>query len=92
MFASSKKGHIPCVGVSIGVERVFSILLQKCRLEQVKANEVEVYVMAVVDGLLEDRMKICAELWNAGIKVCLFNNIVSNKYILIKNFFFVFSG
>ncbi|RGB26812.1 histidyl-tRNA synthetase [Rhizophagus diaphanus] len=59
---------IPCVGVSIGVERVFSILLQKYKPEQVKANEVEVYVIAVGDGLLEDRMKVCAELWNAGIK------------------------
>ncbi|CAI2161939.1 15840_t:CDS:10 [Funneliformis geosporum] len=68
MFANSKKGNIPCVGVSIGVERVFSILLQKYQLEQVKSNEVEVYVIAVADGLLEDRMKICAELWNAGIK------------------------
>ncbi|RIB03316.1 hypothetical protein C2G38_2288412 [Gigaspora rosea] len=68
MFASNKKGNIPCVGVSIGVERVFSILLQKVALEQVKANEVEVYVMAVADGLLEDRMKICSELWDAGIK------------------------
>ncbi|CAG8790032.1 13851_t:CDS:10, partial [Dentiscutata erythropus] len=68
MFASNKKGNIPCVGVSIGVERVFSILLQKVTLEQVKANEVEVYVMAVADGLLEDRMKICSELWDAGIK------------------------
>lgn len=70
MFASNKKGNIPCVGVSIGVERVLSILLQKIELEKVKANEVEVYVMSVADGLLEDRMKICAELWEAGIKVC----------------------
>lgn len=59
---------IPCVGVSIGVERVFSILLQKYKPEQIKANEVEVYVIAAGGGLLEDRMKICAELWNAGIK------------------------
>ncbi|KAG9304750.1 hypothetical protein G9A89_003924 [Geosiphon pyriformis] len=68
MFANSKKGNIPCVGMSIGVERIFSILLQKVKLEEVKANEVQVYVMAVGDGLLEDRMKISAELWNAGIK------------------------
>ncbi|RIB02561.1 hypothetical protein C2G38_2227478 [Gigaspora rosea] len=60
MFASNKKGNIPCVGVSI--------VLQKVALEQVKANEVEVYVMAVADGLLEDRMKICSELWDAEIK------------------------
>lgn len=52
------------------MERVFSILLQKYKPEQVKANEVEVYVIAVGDGLMEDRMKVCAELWNAGIKVC----------------------
>ncbi|CAG8618766.1 15117_t:CDS:2, partial [Gigaspora rosea] len=45
MFASNKKGNIPCVGASIGVERVFSILLQKVALEQVKANEVcRIYV------------------------------------------------
>ncbi|CAG8459099.1 11095_t:CDS:10 [Diversispora eburnea] len=68
MFASNKKGNIPCVGASIGVERVLSILLQKIELDRVKANEVEVYVIAVADGLLEDRMKICSELWNAGIK------------------------
>ncbi|RIB05526.1 hypothetical protein C2G38_2133235 [Gigaspora rosea] len=56
MFASNKKGNILCVGISI------------VALEQVKANEVEVYVMAFADGLLEDRMKICSELWDAGIK------------------------
>ncbi|RIB05525.1 hypothetical protein C2G38_2133234 [Gigaspora rosea] len=56
MFASNKRGNIPCVGISI------------VALEQVKANEVEVYAMAFADGLLEDRMKICSELWDAGIK------------------------
>ncbi|CAJ0644473.1 11173_t:CDS:10 [Entrophospora sp. SA101] len=65
MFSSNKKGNIPCVGMSLGVERIFSILLQKIQLDQVKANEVEVYVIAATGGLLEERMKICIELWDA---------------------------
>src|SRR6185369_13327547 len=50
MFANTSSGGIPCVGVSIGVERVFSILLQRAQLTSVKANEVEVYVISVGDG------------------------------------------
>ncbi|CAG8453248.1 5637_t:CDS:2 [Paraglomus occultum] len=68
MFANTSSGGIPCVGVSIGVERVFSILLQRAQLASVKANEVEVYVISVGDGLLEERMSVCTELWDAGIK------------------------
>ncbi|RKP34147.1 histidyl-tRNA synthetase [Dimargaris cristalligena] len=72
MFAgTSKKGksnNIPCVGVSVGVERVFSILMRKRKLEEIKANRTEVYIISVGDGLLEERMAIAAELWDHGIK------------------------
>ena len=74
------KGGIPCVGVSVGVERVFSILMQK---EKEKAaagkanmgrkNATEVFVMSVGDGLLLERMQIAKELWAVGIKVCPFS-------------------
>ncbi|KAI0239197.1 Cytoplasmic and mitochondrial histidine tRNA synthetase [Massospora cicadina] len=72
MFASgsSKKDSnvkIPCVGISIGVERIFSILLKRARLDEIKSNHVQVYVMAVRDGLLKERMAICKELWRNGI-------------------------
>lgn len=76
------KSSIPCVGVSVGVERVFSILLAR---EKEKAaakegggggkggagrkNATEVYVMSVGEGLLLERMQIAKELWAAGIKV-----------------------
>lgn len=83
MFASaassdaSSKGGIPCVGVSVGVERVFSILMQKEREKAAAAgliakgrkNETEVYVMSVGDGLLIERMQVAKELWDVGIKV-----------------------
>ncbi|KXS22105.1 histidyl-tRNA synthetase [Gonapodya prolifera JEL478] len=66
MFSGGRQ--IPCVGVSLGIERIFSILLRKTKLEEVKSNEVEVYVIGLGDGVLEERIRIAAELWDAGIK------------------------
>ncbi|KAJ1962895.1 Cytoplasmic and mitochondrial histidine tRNA synthetase, partial [Dimargaris xerosporica] len=48
MFAGSgRKGkgsnNIPCVGISVGVERVFSILMRKRQYEEIKANHTQVY-------------------------------------------------
>ncbi|KAL0075692.1 histidyl-tRNA synthetase [Phycomyces blakesleeanus] len=73
MFSGlNKKGEpnlkIPCVGVSIGVERVFSILMAKQKPEAIKSNETEVYVIAVGDGLLTERMQIASDLWKADVK------------------------
>lgn len=64
---------MPCVGVSIGVERIFSILEAKLASGDinVRTNDVQVYVASAQKNFLEERMKICAELWNAGIKVSI---------------------
>lgn len=72
MFSgTNKKGEpnlkIPCVGISIGVERVFSILLAKQKIEDIKSNEVQVLV-ASMSGLLPERMQLARELWDADIK------------------------
>lgn len=70
----SGKTQIPCVGISFGVDRIFSIT--KARMaadksaEQVRGNDVDVFVMAFGGkGLLKERMEICSKLWGAGIKV-----------------------
>ncbi|WP_200862050.1 hypothetical protein, partial [Pseudogulbenkiania ferrooxidans] len=59
-IGTNKKGEpnlkIPCVGVSIGVERVFSILMAKQQQHEIKSNETEVYVISVGDSLLKERM------------------------------------
>lgn len=62
---------VPCVGVSIGIERLFSILEQHNEVAATKARtrDTEVYVVSAHKGLFEDRMKLVAELWDAGIKV-----------------------
>ncbi|CAG8971451.1 hypothetical protein HYALB_00002034 [Hymenoscyphus albidus] len=72
----SGKTKIPCVGISFGVDRIFSVT--KARMEAdknaeaVRNNETEVYVMAFggkgFTGLLKERLSICSKLWDAGIK------------------------
>lgn len=75
MFSPSGT-NIPCVGISFGVERIFSILWKKRLAEAkeneqmaVKSKEVDVFVMSVGDGLLVERMQIAKELWDAGLRV-----------------------
>lgn len=72
MFANSAKGRVPCVGVSFGVDRIFSIARARM-LEEVRGNEVDVFVMAFggkgFTGLVKERMEVCRMLWDAGVKV-----------------------
>lgn len=65
-----KGRKVPCVGVSIGIERVFSIMEQKAEAsaEKVRTTETQVLVASAQKNLLEERLKLTAELWNAGIK------------------------
>ena len=82
MFAGSKRQDVvPCVGISIGVERVFAIKMQQLKEKQARGDEtsvrskkVEVLVMNMGEGLLTERMKVCKLLWDNGIKVsaCIF--------------------
>lgn len=68
---SAKGKTIPCVGFSLGVERIFSIMLKKAQHAdsvQHRSNECDVLVMSVGDGLLKERMETCSELWRNGIK------------------------
>ena len=73
----SGKTQIPCVGISFGVDRIFSITKARMQADNaisVRSNEVDVYVMAFgggkeFTGLLQERMEVCRTLWDAGIKV-----------------------
>ncbi len=65
---------IPCVGISFGVDRIFSIT--KSRLDTnlvIRRTEVDVFIMAFgggkdFTGLLRERMAVAKTLWDAGIK------------------------
>ncbi|KAH7060880.1 histidyl-tRNA synthetase mitochondrial precursor [Macrophomina phaseolina] len=72
----SGKQQIPCVGVSFGVERIFSITKARMEAEKtaaaVRLTETDVFVMAFggkgFTGLLPERMEVARTLWEAGIK------------------------
>ncbi|KAJ1569036.1 hypothetical protein HK405_010700, partial [Cladochytrium tenue] len=63
--------HIPCVGVSIGVERIFAILHARAKAakedKKVRTTATEVYIIGLGSGHLQERMRIARELWDAGL-------------------------
>ncbi|NXY78192.1 SYHC protein, partial [Glareola pratincola] len=65
-----KGRKVPCVGVSIGIERIFSILEQRVEAseEKIRTTETQVLVASAQKKLLEERLKLISELWDAGIK------------------------
>ncbi|KAI6124247.1 hypothetical protein EDD17DRAFT_1898839 [Pisolithus thermaeus] len=64
-----KKGaSLPCIGVSIGMDRIFAIIWPKWVEKGMRSKETMVYVMAAGDGLLEERIRLVQELRDAGVK------------------------
>lgn len=59
----------PCVGVSIGVERVFAIIEKQEELSNnlLKKTKTSVYIASIGDNLINERMKIAALLWKNNI-------------------------
>lgn len=72
MFSNGKS--IPCVGISFGVERIFSIIKARAakEWESLSASQTDVYIMAFGGGpdwtgFLPQRMAVAKQLWEAGI-------------------------
>ena len=65
---------LPCVGISFGVDRIFTILDSRREKKNASelAREADVYVMALggkgFDGLLLERMRVTRQLWKAGLR------------------------
>lgn len=65
---------IPCVGISFGVDRIFSITKNRLSTAPpLRPTEVDVFVMAFgggkeFAGMLPERMRVAKLLWDAGIK------------------------
>lgn len=84
------KAQIPCVGISFGVDRIFSITKARIERDQkgeaLRSSEVDAYVMAFggkgFNGMLKERMEVCKKLWDAGLKVCFpFSHCSTKTYI-----------
>ncbi|KFD55617.1 hypothetical protein M513_03365, partial [Trichuris suis] len=69
MFLQKGRG-VPCVGLSIGIERIFTVMEKKLQKEQkkIRSNETDVYVVSAQKNLLLERMKLCRALWDQKFK------------------------
>jgi histidyl-tRNA synthetase len=67
-----KSSSIPCVGVSMGLDRIFAILWPRWVARGMRSKGTMVYVAAAGDGLLQERVQLAQILRVAGIQVeCL---------------------
>jgi len=60
----------PCVGVSVGIERVFTLMEERLRQEQggsIKQPNVKVLVAQAGDNMMIERMKVSQLLWDSNI-------------------------
>lgn len=65
MFGSKQ---IPAVGVSVGIERILTLLEEKAEASgQMKKSYIQVLVASVGKEMILHKMSLCAELWRAGI-------------------------
>ncbi|XP_006731527.1 histidine--tRNA ligase, mitochondrial [Neomonachus schauinslandi] len=65
-----KGRKVPCVGLSIGVERIFAIVEQRLKTsgQKIRTTETQVFVATPQKNFLHERLKLISELWDAGIK------------------------
>ncbi|SCU89318.1 LAME_0E02960g1_1 [Lachancea meyersii CBS 8951] len=77
MFAEAtgkKSGQIPCVGISFGIERIFSLIKQRAEKDaSIRPTATKIFVMAFGggkdwSGYLPERLQVAKQLWNAGIE------------------------
>ncbi|KIY66211.1 histidyl-tRNA synthetase [Cylindrobasidium torrendii FP15055 ss-10] len=66
--SKKKPPQTPCIGISIGMDRIFALLWPRWVSMGGRAKDTMVYVMAAGDGLLEERMALVRELREQGIK------------------------
>jgi histidyl-tRNA synthetase len=69
---SGKKGkaaQLPCVGVSIGMDRIFALVWPKWVEKGMRSKNTMAFVLAAGEGLLKERIDLVKELREAGIQV-----------------------
>jgi histidyl-tRNA synthetase len=62
--------EIPCIGLSIGLERIFVLLKDKLAEanKEIRESETEFLIATIGKGMTNSKIELIGELWNAGIK------------------------
>ncbi|KAK2459538.1 hypothetical protein APHAL10511_008444 [Amanita phalloides] len=63
-----KAAQLPCIGVSIGMDRIFALVWPKWIEKGMRSKNTMAYVMAAGDGLLKERVELVNALREAGIQ------------------------
>ena len=59
---------VPAVGVSVGIERILSIMEEAEKKKgKIRSKLTSVYIASIGDNLLVQRMQLAAALWKAGV-------------------------
>lgn len=67
MFSSSGT-QIPCVGASVGIERLFALIEAKAKAAgPIKTSPVQVFVAAAGGDCFDERMKMLQRMWDADL-------------------------
>lgn len=66
MLADNKKQQVPCVGISIGIERLFNIINEK--MKDKTNHPTQCYVISVGKQMTDERLKLVTELWKSDIR------------------------
>lgn len=67
-LSDAKNYQVPCVGISLGIERVLSIIEKQLTAEGKKLDSPQCYICSVGSEMIEERLKLINEFWAAGIR------------------------
>lgn len=78
----SGKGQIPCVGISFGVDRIYSITKARMaaeRAQELRGNDTDVFVMAFggkgFTGMYKERLRVVNNLWRFDINAEMMHKV-----------------
>jgi len=67
LLSDNNKHNVPCVGVSIGIERIFAFL-ENQQVGNEKVHPTECFVASIGKNLVPERMRLLNTLWAANIR------------------------
>ena len=67
-LSDAKNYQVPCVGVSLGIERILSLIEKQLIAEGKKLDTPQCFISSVGKDMIEERLKLINEFWAAGIR------------------------
>jgi histidyl-tRNA synthetase len=69
MFTGKK---VPAVGVSLGIERVFTLIEKMSEKDEVKEADTQIYIASIAADYTTERFQLASKFWEKGIPTEIF--------------------